>query len=194
MNPANGRFVSQDSYEGALHKPLTLNKYIYAGANPVNNTDPSGNDFTLTETMEAVTINDILLASSPMIGYVARDLIRKAKGSDSTRANRYMSWTELAWVCSNNMIKTNNPDGKTYFTHDFYFSSNEAWTKLALPVKPDLFVDLTLYVGEDELVNHSGISVEGDPLRPGSGGGTQFYTEKPVPFYARFPIIIPIGN
>lgn len=42
MNPASGRFWTQDSYEGASHDPLSLHKYLYANANPITFTDPSG--------------------------------------------------------------------------------------------------------------------------------------------------------
>ena len=41
-NPGNGRFMSMDSFEGVDNAPLSLNKYLYAHANPVMNTDPSG--------------------------------------------------------------------------------------------------------------------------------------------------------
>jgi len=38
----SGRFTRRDVYEGSLSNPLTLHKYIYANANPVNFTDPTG--------------------------------------------------------------------------------------------------------------------------------------------------------
>ncbi|MBC3917556.1 AHH domain-containing protein, partial [Undibacterium sp. CY18W] len=37
-----GRFVSMDTYPGARTKPITINKYIYANANPIGMRDPSG--------------------------------------------------------------------------------------------------------------------------------------------------------
>ena len=37
-----GRFLSQDGFEGFAADPLSLHKYLYAHADPANNSDPSG--------------------------------------------------------------------------------------------------------------------------------------------------------
>jgi RHS repeat-associated protein len=42
MDPGVGRFASLDSFGGLAFEPLTIHKYLYAGANPANHTDPSG--------------------------------------------------------------------------------------------------------------------------------------------------------
>ncbi len=47
-DPGTGHFLSRDTFAGFDRLPLSLNKYLYALANPVNDTDPSGN-FTLLE-------------------------------------------------------------------------------------------------------------------------------------------------
>jgi RHS repeat-associated protein len=41
--PANGRFLTQDSFAGFGIDPRSLHKYGYTHGDPVNNTDPSGN-------------------------------------------------------------------------------------------------------------------------------------------------------
>ncbi|MCC5864877.1 MAG: RHS repeat-associated core domain-containing protein, partial [Wenzhouxiangella sp.] len=41
-NPATGRFPTMDTYQGRIHEPQTLHKYLYVHADPVNMVDPSG--------------------------------------------------------------------------------------------------------------------------------------------------------
>ncbi len=46
MDPRTGRFLSTDPHPGDTRTPVTLHRYLYAGAQPVNNVDPSGEFFT----------------------------------------------------------------------------------------------------------------------------------------------------
>ncbi len=41
-NPATGSFISQDTFNGMLNDPLSQNRYVYCGNNPVVYVDPSG--------------------------------------------------------------------------------------------------------------------------------------------------------
>jgi len=41
-DPANGRFISQDSYRGEINDPGQWHLYVYCANNPINYTDPSG--------------------------------------------------------------------------------------------------------------------------------------------------------
>ncbi len=54
MNPSTGTFISMDSYQGTIYDPVSLHKYLYAGANPVQYTDPTGysrlDETTVTQT------------------------------------------------------------------------------------------------------------------------------------------------
>jgi RHS repeat-associated protein len=43
-NPGFGRWSQQDPVRGHLADPTSLNRYLYAGDDPVNFTDPSGRD------------------------------------------------------------------------------------------------------------------------------------------------------
>ncbi|MCY9583023.1 RHS repeat-associated core domain-containing protein, partial [Paenibacillus alvei] len=41
-DPSLGRFINEDTYEGELRTPLTLNLYTYVYNNPLAYIDPSG--------------------------------------------------------------------------------------------------------------------------------------------------------
>jgi hypothetical protein len=48
-NVNTGRFQTMDTYEGSQEDPLSLHKYLYCHDNPVNGTDPSGQQDTMIE-------------------------------------------------------------------------------------------------------------------------------------------------
>ncbi len=54
-----GRFTQQDEWMGRDGEPVTLNKYVYAHADPVNFVDPSGY-FGLSDVMGAVNVQGVL--------------------------------------------------------------------------------------------------------------------------------------
>ncbi|MDZ4851880.1 MAG: putative Ig domain-containing protein [Pirellulaceae bacterium] len=57
-DPALGRFASTDPFAGIPRNPLTLHRYLYAGADPVNRTDPTGRFFGgVTEANAATNLN-----------------------------------------------------------------------------------------------------------------------------------------
>jgi hypothetical protein len=55
-NPATGRFVSMDPFADEVSDPRALHKYLYAGADPINNVDPSGKEFSFTGLLSAMAI------------------------------------------------------------------------------------------------------------------------------------------
>ena len=59
MDPSTGTFISMDTYQGNLFDPVSLHKYIYANANPISNTDPTGL-FSLGELTTSMNIQGVL--------------------------------------------------------------------------------------------------------------------------------------
>ena len=53
-----GRFISMDEHPGQPSIPLTLNKYLYANADPVNFSDPSGN-FLISDPGAAMVLQSL---------------------------------------------------------------------------------------------------------------------------------------
>jgi RHS repeat-associated protein len=58
MNPNTGRFWTADSFEGFQTDPLSLHKYLYAHADPVNRIDPSGH-FS-GSSVETISVSSII--------------------------------------------------------------------------------------------------------------------------------------
>ena len=85
LNPATGRFWTMDSIDGDPESPITLHKYLYGNADPVNVTDPSGHEGDLGSVMVSIAISSSLDAissfvlNSPLgssaIGWVATHLL-----------------------------------------------------------------------------------------------------------------------
>lgn len=48
-----------DPYSGSIFDPMSLHKYLYANANPITYTDPTGN-FSLAELDVSMAIDRIL--------------------------------------------------------------------------------------------------------------------------------------
>jgi RHS repeat-associated protein len=73
-NPSIGRFQTLDTYAGNMFEPLSLHKYLYAHADPVNNTDPSGM-FTL---VELGTVILLIMIGIAVISSIAVPLFKSA--------------------------------------------------------------------------------------------------------------------
>lgn len=56
-HPDKGRFWSMDSFEGTSRDPLSLHKYLYCHANPINSIDPSGHFFSTITTLVSTLSN-----------------------------------------------------------------------------------------------------------------------------------------
>jgi RHS repeat-associated protein len=60
MNPQSGRFQTMDSFEGVIQDPLSLHKYLYAHADPVNKLDPSGQYATTVDLTAGMALRNAL--------------------------------------------------------------------------------------------------------------------------------------
>lgn len=67
-DPSTGRFATMDSFHGFSMDPPTLHKYVYANADPTNNTDPSGY-LTLSELMSTVNTAVVLSVNAVRAGF-----------------------------------------------------------------------------------------------------------------------------
>jgi RHS repeat-associated protein len=68
--PETGRFWTMDTVEGHSEDPLSLHKYLYCGANPINGIDPSGHDGDFSSLMVSMAIGGGLNASyTAAMGY-----------------------------------------------------------------------------------------------------------------------------
>jgi RHS repeat-associated protein len=78
-DPISGRFVSSDVFTGLISEPLTLHKYLYAGADPAGRIDPSGL-FSISESLTVLAVKGINFAIRHpylvgFLGFVANILI-----------------------------------------------------------------------------------------------------------------------
>ncbi|NER08001.1 MAG: RHS repeat-associated core domain-containing protein, partial [Okeania sp. SIO3C4] len=92
-----GRFTRRDVYEGRTGEPITLHKYLYGNANPVNYVDPSG-FFSITEVMGNVNILNQLAANfyAGAISTVAIDLAK--------------AWAVIAGIASVSLLVSDTKD------------------------------------------------------------------------------------
>ena len=67
-----GRFSQMDTWAGVNAQPITLNKYLYANADPVLNVDPTGN-FSLASVSAAMNVASVLTNMQVQSGFSLLD-------------------------------------------------------------------------------------------------------------------------
>jgi RHS repeat-associated protein len=100
-----GRFLTADPYQGRMHEPVTLHKYLYAHANPVMSSDPSGL-MSLHSVMSGLAIASVL--QNIGIRYV----------SFSNQGN--ITWKGRLYVGSIGVGKSDNPDSAGVIIADLH--------------------------------------------------------------------------
>jgi RHS repeat-associated protein len=80
LNVSAGRFLSTDTFEGYNNEPVSLHRYLFAGGDPVNRLDPSGDDFIDTLGAAAISIGTLAsqaaLVVTTVLGTVYINLYR----------------------------------------------------------------------------------------------------------------------
>jgi RHS repeat-associated protein len=66
LNPLSGRFLTRDPEPGAVEIPVTLHRYLYAGADSVNDLDPTGRNM-----FETGILTEVRTSAMPIIGGIA---------------------------------------------------------------------------------------------------------------------------
>ena len=115
---SSGRFGRMDTYEGYQTKPVSLHKYIYADANPIFWTDPSG-FMSMPELASARNIADILSTSIRTVDRFLTtidkvtstvDLISTIYQSFQLMSNPILMTRSLGGSVSNQIKEILNPD------------------------------------------------------------------------------------
>ncbi len=74
-DPATGRFISRDPIKGTLANPQSQNPYQYAYNNPINLSDPSGEQVAAVPLVAACVVGAGLIATSPSIQHAIGELV-----------------------------------------------------------------------------------------------------------------------
>lgn len=211
MSADSGRFQTMDEYEGQPFDQRSLHKYLYAGSDPINKTDPSGKSFLVFESIGAATELGIRgsggISGATVLGWIKFLLIGVATTTITAttieiakrsqlpiRVNHYTTWASLALISTSNYIANPKPAGRNYFTFDVYLFSDYARARLATCKPLDVMVQLNVYVQADVLTFPPTpvtqfLCPDGttDP-----GGGQEMSTSQPVPFWTRQPTFYPM--
>ncbi len=139
-NPGFGRWSQQDPVRGHLADPTSLNRYVYAGDDPVNFTDPSGR-LSLLETCAYSVLFNILL----VIG--AGGLLQQAfQALGVARLALWNAATAVAWIGSAAFDALAAAAGTAFLA--------TLWNILIFIGTVGLFIILILTVCSDALHSH----------------------------------------
>ena len=100
MNPSTGTFITMDEYAGSVFEPVSLHKYLYANANPVMFSDPSGYsaEGTLNSQMTAIAglaiLSTVLVANYNGLLKAMNIMLSDIHDSVVITAGKIAEWTD----------------------------------------------------------------------------------------------------
>ena len=151
---------------------------IVAANDPVNKIDPSGKEFTMAGTMVSISLNQALTTIA-VTGITTALLL-----DVPVRMYRYMTTARLYQAQATNIVP--GTLGLTHWTPDYYLFASDAKNRLSMPYIPEVWISLILYRNRDMLIGPLPVKAEPDFGTP--GGGQQYFTFKPIPFWSRSPM------
>jgi RHS repeat-associated protein len=108
--PLTGRFNRMDELAGNNHDPQSLHKYLYCGANPVMNVDPSGRRMTVLEVTTAISIALFVTAGIHGIAHHGRRAREQAyEIAEATQAITYLG-AGLQKQMARDQLMTSDPE------------------------------------------------------------------------------------
>ncbi len=124
--PQAGRFLTQDTYEGDDQEPLSLQDYLYAAADPVTRTDPSGFADTV-ETAEAAQFGNVTRSvfanfTTRLSGVSLGQVYRGAKLAYDTICCLDKTWSVLDLALSTIAAFSGPEDWDTYTTSPWHMA------------------------------------------------------------------------
>jgi RHS repeat-associated protein len=108
MDPERGRFWTVDPFEGMSIDPISLHKYLYANASPINFSDPTGR-----MTLEEISLTSVLIATMAIASFSGLDYLKPETGA--------MSWNGGTTLWGGGMF--GGVGGIGFSVLDFEFSS-----------------------------------------------------------------------
>ena len=152
MDPRVGRFLGMDPFVGRLGNPLSLHRFIYAGDNSVNSTDPTGEDemaevaagniggailATLTLSAEFAVANAIACEASLVASFFESPT--PTSGSNFCKKrwfNHYTTEAGRIGIRAGGFILLSKSEPVVFLTSDNYFTGARAKSRLALDYVP----------------------------------------------------------
>jgi RHS repeat-associated protein len=183
MDTDSGRFWGMDSWEGSNESPLSLHKYTYCENNPANHTDYSGMFMgSYVDAVAANTIRGVLTKVNVKVASSAIVSGLLALRNIPTRFYHYTTRVGFAKIKASGMIGFWG--GRNFYSPTDYIYGSEAKSWLALPRKPEVKIQLTLFMTTDILIGPYPVL----PNYEEHGGGWEYMTLFAIPYYHRSPV------